>query len=368
MKFITDKKSFQNGISTVIIACASKSIDTSLEGILIEATDGKLNLYATNTEIKITTSIEANIMIEGKVLVPAKILNDIIRNFNEGDVTFEALENNNIIISCYNSVFNLTSLDHNTFPNKEFFNSNDFVKIENSVLRKMIKETTFSCGQRDGIAPVLSGVLIECDNELLKMVAIDGFRMAMREERLKDSFNNNIRCIVPSKSLNDILKIMSTYEEDVYIYITENKFIANIGKTQFISNLIKGTFPDYKNIIPKESETIVKVNKEDLLKSCERASIIIDEGRNNLINMIFEENELTIKSNSNIGKVVERVNILLNGENIDTSFNSRYFIDVLKILEDEKILIEFKGSSSACLIKPVNSSKYIYLIMPVRVG
>ena len=137
--------------------------------------------------------------------------------------------------------------------------------------------------------------------------------MAIRSEQSKERYMNNIKCVVPSSTLNELNKILTNYDDDVFLNINDKKFVANIGRTQLVSSLLQGQFIDY-------------------------------------------------------GNVEENININLSGEDLDISFNSRYVIDALKVIEDEKVILEFNSSNSPCLIKPVSSNKFTYLIMPVRIS
>ena len=367
MNIITDKNELQRALSTVSRATAVRNIGP-LEGMLIEAYDDKLSIYATNKEIQISTIIDARVIVEGKILVKSKIINDIVRSFESGEVCIEEDENYNVTITCGNSVFNINSMDYRTFPNREVYNINDFIKIENNVMKNMIKETVFACATNESmsVSPILTGVLIENTDSGINFVAIDGFRMAIRTEEAQERYMNNMKCVVPSSTLNELSRILSTYEEDVFINISDKKFIATVGKTQLISSLLQGKFIAYKNLIPSESGTIVKMKKDDLMFACEKASIISDDAKAKLITLKFREGELEIFNKSKNGNYHDRLDISMNGNDIDISFNSRYLLDCLKVIDDENIIIELNSSKSPCLIKPVDSNRYQYLVMSVR--
>lgn len=369
MNIITDKNELQRALSTVSRATALRNIGP-LEGLLIEAYDDKLSIYATNKEIQISTIIDARVIVEGKILVNSKIINDIVRSFEYGEVTINEDENYNITITCGNSVFNIKSMDYRTFPNREVYNINDFIQIENSVMKKMIKETVFACATNESmsVSPILTGVLIENTDEGINFVAIDGFRMAIRTEKAKERYMNTMKCVVPSSTLNELGRILSTYEDDVFINISDKKFIATVGKTQLISSLLQGKFIAYKNLIPSVSSTIVKMKKDDLMFACEKATIISDDAKAKLItlNFIEETDTLEISNKSKNGNYHDKLDISMSGEDIEISFNSRYLLDCLKVIEDENIIIELNSPKSPCLIKPVDSNKFNYLVMSVR--
>lgn len=367
MNIITDKNELQRALGTVSRATALRNIGP-LEGMIIEAYDDKLSIYATNKEIQISTIIDARVIVEGKILVNSRRINDIVRSFEYGEVQIEEDENNNVTIKCMNSVFNIKSMDYRTFPNREVYNINDFLKIENETMKKMIKETVFACATNESmsVSPILTGVLIENTDSGINFVAIDGFRMAIRSEQPKERYMDSIHCVVPASTLNELSRILSTYEDDVFINISDKKFIATVGKTQLISSLLQGKFIAYSNLIPKESSTIVKMKKNDLMNACEKSTIISDDAKAKLITLKFRSDALEIFNKSKSGNYYDKLDISMNGEDIDISFNSRYLLDCLKVIEDENIIIELNSPKSPCLIKPVDSNKFKYLVMSVR--
>ena len=187
MNIKVDRNEFLKALVTVSKATTLRNVG-SLEGILLESYDDVLSLYATNKEIQISTIIDAKVIREGKLLINSRILSDIVRSFDNGEVEIDADENNNIKLTCLNSKFNITAMDHRTFPNKEVYNINDFIKMDNHVIRNMVKETSFACATSDSVSPILTGILIENNDEDIKFVAIDGFRMAIRSEQSKERY------------------------------------------------------------------------------------------------------------------------------------------------------------------------------------
>lgn len=367
MKIKVDRDEFKKALNTVTKAVQVRT-SSSLDGVFIECFDESLSLYATNKEIQISTIIFADVLREGSCLINANILNNIIGAFNSGIVEMDIDENNNVNLTCQKSEYKITAMDKRTYPKKEIYNANDFIKIKNNTLKSMIKETTFASADNDNVSPILRGVLIENNEDNIKFVAIDGFRMAIRREISSERYMENLKCIVPSSTLNELNKIIANYDEDVFINITDKKFIANIGKTQLVSSLITGQFIDYEKLIPDDSKTIIKINKNEILNSCERTSVISENSGRSLIKFNFSENLLTLNSKSDSGFAQDEIPINLNGEELVISFNSRYFIDALRAISDEKVIFEFNGPNNPCLIKPVDSNKYLYIVMPIRNG
>lgn len=295
---------------------------------------------------------------------------ELIRSYPDEMVNFSLDEHNMMNINCSKSDsksdVNILGRNPDEYPRIEAYNIKDFIKVDNSVLKSMIKDTVFACAFQESVSPVLTGVLVDYKEDILEFVALDGYKLALRKEKISENSDKALKCIVPGRTLSEILKILSIYDYDTLIHITDNKFIVNIGDTQVISNILEGNFINFNSLIPKDIKTIVKADTKELLHSVERAALITDESKNSLIKMNYSDDNLIITSESEIGRVTEDVNIIKNGEDIKIAFNSKFFVEILKIVTDERIVIEFKDKLSPTLIKPVDSDKYLYLVMPVR--
>ena len=372
MKFSVTNQEFLKALNTVSRAISAKSTMPILECVYIEANEGSLLLKGSDGEISIICKMNASVTMDGKIVIPIRTLVELVRTYSEDMLDFFVDEKNVMNITCSKSSAGTSDVsilgrDPAEYPWIESYDVKDFIKIENNTLKNLIKDTVFACAYQESISPILTGILVEYKDDMLQFVALDGYKLALRREPIKNENGafEEISCIVPGRTLNEILKILSIYDYDTLIHITDNKFIVNIGHTQIVSNLLEGNFIKYESLIPKESNTIVKVNTKELLNSISRASLIIDESKNSLIKMDYTDDNLVITSESEIGKVTEDVNISKNGEDLQIAFNSKFFIEILKIISDERVIIEFKDHLSPTLIKPIEDDKYMYLIMPV---
>ncbi len=231
----------------------------------------------------------------------------------------------------------------------------------------MIRKTSFAASI-DETRGVITGVLVEMTERNLNMVALDGFRMAVARENIINSADRKI--IIPAKILNEISKIISENEEntqDVDLYINEKRAVFIIEDAKVVLRILEGEFVDYRNILPKEGKCRVVVNRNDLLESIERASLLAKVGKNNLIKFDIKENIIEITSKSEEGNVKEEVIISRQGDDLTIGFNSKYMIDALKAIEDEEISMNFNTSISPCLLKPLAGDAYEYLVLPVRI-
>ena len=363
MKFLCEKGKLQEAISIVQKAITGKSPMPILEGILINAKGSTLTLIASDIDLSIETKIESEVMEEGILVVDAKIFGEIIRKLPSSKITIETKENNIINIHCEKSDFDLVHMNGDDFPGIPIIDEDMVFSIPQGTLKNMIKGTSFAVAQ-DETRPILTGVLFEVKNRELSLVALDGYRLALRNELIDT--DNNINTVIPGKTLNEVYKILEDSEEIVNITFTQNHILFNLGSTKIISRLLEGEFIKYESIIPHEYKLKVEVNRAELLGCIERASLMAKEGNSNLIKFDIQPDTLIITSNSQLGKVKEEANAKLQGETLQIAFNSKYLIDVLKIMDDEDIVMELTSSISPCIIKNKDSQNCQYLVLPVR--
>ena len=241
------------------------------------------------------------------------------------------------------------------------------LSFDKEIFKKMIKQTQF-CASIDDTKGVIVGILIELTSDNLNMVAIDGYRMAVRREKILN--NESKKIIINARILNGVSKILSENEinDDLDIFINDKNAVMILDDTKVVMRLLDGEFINYIDVLPKEHSTSVILDRISLINSIERASLLAREGRNNLIRISVNENLMTITSNSEEGNVKEDIIMEKEGENLEIGFNSKYMMDALKAIEDEEIKLEFSSSIKPCLVKPLIGNEYEYLILPVRIS
>lgn len=366
MKIICSKGNLLNGFLTVQKAVSSRTSLPILEGILIEAEDNKIKLMATDLEIGIESYIEGEIQEEGFVVLSSKIIVELIRKLPDASVEINVDENNKTWIHCASSEFVIQGQSGLDFPELPEVNNQHMIEIPQDLLKHMIRQTIFSVAVEE-TRPILTGALMEVKENQVNLVALDGYRLALRRGKTVKAENYFISEVIPGRTLNEISKILMENEELVEISKMGNHILFQIGQTSIISRLLEGEFINYEQIIPEEYKTRVKISRHDLLDSCERAALLARQGKNNLIKMEINQDTLVITSNAEIGQVHEEIAIEPEGQELKIAFNSKYFIDVLRNIEDEEIFLEFTTSVSPCVIKPLEENYFTYLILPVRV-
>ncbi|EQK49595.1 MULTISPECIES: DNA polymerase III subunit beta [Paraclostridium] len=366
MKIICNQKILAHKISIVQKAINGKTTLELLKGILLTAKEGTLNLTGYDLEIGIDTHIQAEIVEEGEIVINARLFGDIIRKLPDTFVEIETDSDNNVYINCLNSRFKIKGDSAVEYPRLPDVNENDLYNIPQDLLKNMIKQTVFAISQ-DQTKPILMGELLEIVGGNISLVAIDGYRLAVRSSEI-DNMSNNTKVIIPGKTLHDVNGLLSSEDDAIQLGFDEKNAIFIINETKIITRLLDGEFIDYKKLLPREYGVRAKVNTKELLNSIERASLLSQSEKNNLIKLSIRDNSIAITSNTEKGNVYEEVSIELEGDYLDIAFNSRYFLDALKVIDSEEIFIEFTTNVNPCIIKPVDGTKYTYLLLPVRIS
>lgn len=363
MIFTCEKQKILEGISIVQKAITGKSTMPILEGIYINANKSILTLIGSDMDVSIQTFVDATIIEEGSIVIDAKIFGEIIRKLPNSTIKIETIENQLIKITCEKSVFDVVYMNTNEFPELPKINENLTISVNQNILKNMIKGTSFAIAQ-DETRPILQGILFEVKNKNLNLVALDGYRLAIRNEFLDTDINMEV--VIPGKTLNEVSKILEDADDIVDITFTNNHILFNLEKTKIISRLLEGKFINYNSLLPQEHKLFVNINRQELQNAIERASLMAKDGNTNLIKLDLQQDNLIITSNSQLGKVREEISIKLQGEYIQIAFNSKYLLDVLKNVESDEVIMKMTSGISPCVIEEKNNENAKYLVLPVR--
>ncbi|NCC78580.1 MAG: DNA polymerase III subunit beta [Clostridia bacterium] len=365
MHFRCQKRDLVEGISTVQKAILGKSPMAVLEGIYIETGDQEIIMRGSDIDLSIETLVASSIMEEGRIVIDSKLFGDIIRKLPDAMIELATMENNTILISCENSEFNLLYLNAEEFPMLPEIGNREKIAIKEDTFRNLIRSTSFAVAQ-DESRPILMGVLFEVKNKVLNMVALDGFRLAMRSEYLES--NEDVSVVIPGKTLNEVSKILSDKDEDLFISFNDNHILFEIQNTKIVSRLLSGNFIKYESIIPTDYKLQFKVKRAHLTHSIERASLMAKDGSSRLIKLNIENDRALITSNSQFGKVKEEVPVSMDGDAIEIAFNANYLLDTLKVMDEEEIIIEMTSGVSPAIIRNSITDNCKYMVLPVRLA
>lgn len=368
MKFSCSRDALIGALSIAQKGVSSKTTMPVLEGIMFSVYNNQLTLTSTNMEIGVRTTLPVTSESNGNVILSSNLIGEMIRKLSGNDVFFETDAQNQVKIECLLSNFTIKGLPTEEFPEfPEVIEEYSFV-IDAAQLREMIRGTIFSVAANENI-PVLTGIKMEIENNDIRLVALDGYRLAMRHGTLEESVNGEIAAIVPGKSMTELQKLLASYDGKVIVRFSDTQIFFEFGDTQFTSRLLEGEFINYRHIIPTEQTSRIHISRKLLLESSERAALLAREGKNNLIKMDFNVEQLAITSNAEIGDVFEVIPIQNEGDPIKIAFNSKFFIDALKVIEDDEMVIELTTSVGPAVIVPTGDEReFLYLILPVRIA
>ncbi|NLY77128.1 MAG: DNA polymerase III subunit beta [Tissierellia bacterium] len=364
MKININQNTLASHISIVQRGISARSTLQILDGILLEAYNGKLKLTSTDLEIGIETHLDCNVIEEGSIVINSRIFGDIIRKLPNSIISIE-VKDNNINIKCESSEFNILGSNPFDYPELPKLIDEDSFRIPGDLFKNAIKKTVFATA-KDETRPILTGVLLEIEGNKCSFVSLDGYRLAL--SNLSISTDKDIRVIIPGRVLEELSKILGDDEEEVKISTSAGNIIFNLGDTIVTSRLLEGQFLNYKDIIREEHDTRIEVNRKSLQDSLERASLLAKEEKANLVKLNIQDNEVIVKSNTEIGNVYEKIESKQEGDNVNIAFNSKYLLDGIKVIDSEEIELSFMGSLNPCIIKPVDDKNYTYLVLPVRLA
>ncbi|MCL2621439.1 MAG: DNA polymerase III subunit beta [Firmicutes bacterium] len=366
MKVICEGLDLSVAANTVLRGVSNKLINPILECIKIVAKNNTLLLSTTDLEIYMEKKINADVKIEGEVIIPAKLFCEYLRKISEGQVLIWQ-EGNKLKIKTGDSDCEFSCLNISEFPNIiKVTDSNTKIQIETKELKNIIGKS-LCCVLQDDSRPVLKGVLFNIEKDILNTASLDGFRLCTIQTKIKNLTDNQTVKIIPARALDEISKILTDENTNNILEFNKNFIQVIANGVSIVSRLIEGEFINYKQIVPPNYETNVVVNKKNLEQALERASLLARVDRNNLVNFKIKDGIITIKSNNEKGLIEEKVACELKGKDLEIAFNVKYFSDALRNIADEFIKINFNSSITPCTITSVANGNFLFLILPVRV-
>ena len=364
MKLICSKQNLLYGVNIVSKAVPTRTTMAILECILIDASANEIKLTANDMELGIETKIEGQIEERGIIALDAKIFSEIVRKLPDSDVTIETDSNFKTTITCEKAKFNIVGKSGDDFSYIPFIERNESVHISQFTLKEVIRQTIFSIADNDN-NKLMTGELFEINENELKVVSLDGHRISIRKIQLKENYEHK-KVVVPGKTLQEVSKILpGNADSEVYIYITENHIVFEFDNTTVVSRLIEGEYFKIEQMLSSDYETKVKINKRELLDCIDRATLLVKEGDKKPIIMNVTDDSVQLKINSFIGSMDEEIDVKKDGKDILIGFNPKFFIDALRVIDDEEVTLYMVNPKAPCFIKD-DDETYIYLILPVN--
>lgn len=364
MKLICSKSELQKSVNISLKAVSSKTTMPILECILINASASEITFTSNDMELGIETKVQGIIEEKGIVALDAKLFSEIIRKLPDNEVVIQTDDKLNTTITCEKAKFTIPGRDGEDFAYLPMIEKNDGIVLSQYTLKEVIRQTIFSIAANEN-NKLMTGELFEIKDNILKVVSLDGHRIAIRKIELKESYTDK-KVVVPGKTLNEISKILSGEVEDqVQIFFTDNHIVFEFDDTVVVSRLIEGEYFRIEQMLSSDYETKIKINKREFLNCIDRATLFVKEGEKKPIIINIEGNQMVLNINSQIGSMNEDIDIAKEGKDIMIGFNPRFLIDALKVIDDEEITIYLVNPKAPCFIKDETES-YIYLILPVN--
>ncbi|MCQ2567488.1 MAG: DNA polymerase III subunit beta [Mogibacterium sp.] len=366
MKIYCSRSGLNKAINNVSHSIPVRTTSSILEGILVNVEPGKMRLTATDTNMTTETLIDAETEGVCEFVVPAKLFSAIVSKLPEDEMMIDYdTEKSKINIKCAGSNSEIICFRGDEYPKIRLNEGEKEIFIEKEAIKKLIKKTAFSAST-DEFNRIITGVLLEMKEGSMKMVGVDPYRIAVYKIDVDN--NENVSVIIPAKLITEVAKFIDDDGDPKMSFeIIDNKVVMKFDNNKVIINTYSGKFIDYERIINKEGNNNIRVKKDDLMKSTERASLLASVQNNNLIKFSIEKDMIYITSLNEEGNIEEKVEII-GGEELNIGINSRYLKDALNVIDDEEIMINFKDSISPVIIKPLKGEKYTYLILPIRMN
>ena len=365
MKFSCEKYLLQSACGTASRAAASKSPIPALEGLLLQASD---RLTVTGYDLKkgIYTQLEAEVKEQGSVVVGARLFGEMIRRLPDGIVTISTDINNNVNVKCGKSEFNFMGISPEDYPEMPVVDGVNNIALPQKILGSMINQTIFAVADND-MRPIYTGTLFDIEGEELTLVAVDGYRLAKRSEKLESAKMENCSFVVPGSALADIERICGDSEELVKISVGAKHISFSIGETVVVSRRLEGEFLNYKKSIPESFKYTVKVDRGEFMSAIDRVALIVSERNTSPVRMSFNDGNIDCLCVTPIGRAEDVCTCEGSGEGLQIGFNDRYLKDALKAAAKEELNICLNSASSPCIITAADGSdNFTYMILPVR--
>ena len=366
MKIICSKSNLLKSVNISLKAVPSKTTMPILECILMDATTNQIKFTTNDMELGIETIVDGTIEEKGKVALDAKIFYEIIRRLPDNDITIRTDDKYSATITCEKAKFNIPGKSGEDFAYLPMIEKDEPLTISQYTLKEMIRQTIFSIAVNEN-NKLMTGELFEIKDNCLKVVSLDGHRIAIRKMPLKREYSER-KVVVPGKTLSEVSKILSGEVDDqVSIYFTKNHILFEFDQTMVVSRLIEGEYFRIDQMLSSDYETKLKINKKEFLDCIDRATLLVREVDKKPIIINITDNDMELRIDSTMGSMNEEIDIEKEGKDIMIGFNPKFLIDALRVIDDETVTIYLVNPKAPCFIRD-DEENYTYLILPVNIN
>ena len=365
LKFSCEKTLLQQAVSTVSRAVAAKSSIPALESVLLEG-DTQLTLSGYNMQTGIRTAIPAEIHQEGRIVLNARLFGEMIRRLPDDIVVFSADEKYVVKLVCGDASFELPGLSADDYPEMPTVDDEFSVSIQQRTMKAMINQTSFAVSTNEA-RPIHTGALFEIGDAGLTMVAVDGFRLALRREPLEHIDGGAFKFVAPGAALNEVEKICADTDDMVTVTQGKRHLMFEAGATQLICRRLEGEFLDYKNAIPTTNPICIEVDNKTMIESLDRVSVVISEKLKSPVRCLFSQDRVYMSARTGNGEARDICPVRGDGQELEIGFNNRYLMDALRYAPADTVKMQLNTGISPCIITPVDDSdNFLYMVLPVR--
>ena len=364
MQFFCDKRELAESVGIIQRAVSSKSSLPALEGILLRTNDNGVGLYAYDLELGMSTTVPAQVQQPGEIVLNAKIFADMVRKLPADRVDIRTDDKLLTTVTSGASEFTILGIPADEFPELPSLTDGTRFSLPENLLSSMIKQTIFAISDDDS-KPIHTGTLFEIEPGEIRLVSVDGFRLAIRKE--KTSGSETLKFVVPGKTLSEIFKMLNSESENpISMSVGKKHVLFEIKGFSVISRLLEGEFLDYRSVLGGDAGTEVKVSVREFADSVDRASLLISDRLKSPVRCVFEPDRIKVRCTTSIGRVYDEIGAELKGNPVEIGFNNRYLMDALRATECDQIRVRLNGPLSPMKIYPPDGENFIFLVLPVR--
>ena len=368
MKFTVSRETFLTELAIVARGASTRSAIQTLAGVLIRLADGRAELHATDTDLGIRASLEAEIVEEGAVVVPGRLLLDVARSLPQDSVSVEyRVSTQDIEVISGSASFHLRTLPLEDFPKLPQPEASTALSVPAAAFTETVGRVARSAS-RDETRPHLTGVLVTAENDQLRMVATDSYRLSVKETKLDQSLTGELEANVPARTLQELSRIAAANgAETIEVTALENQVVFSAGNVVLSSRLVEGRFPNYQQLLPESYEHELRVDRGELLDVVRRISLLAQ--KNAPLRLAFTEGALEVSAQTpDVGEARESLPVPFKGEALEIGFNAEFFRDGLESAETEELLLKLISPLRPGLIQSGDDGGFIYLVMPIRLN
>lgn len=366
MKISIARGELLDALSVVSKGLSSRTTLPILSGIHVSTHGDSVSFQATDLEVSIKTSCAARVEQPGQSVVPGKLLTDVVRSLPDAAVVIDTSTNGTAFIQCGQSSFSMKTLAPEDYPKFPEVSAAQTISLPADVFTRVVQQVSRSVS-KDETRPILTGVLVVVEAGTLRMVATDSYRLCIREVPV-DGVAGDIDLVVPGKAMEDIAKLIGG-NETVSLGVSENQVIFTFGDTTFISRRIEGSFPNYRQLLPKEHTTRAVIDRSELLDAVKRVSLMAQHSTPLRVRVSVPGHTLTLSAaTQDVGDASEDIQVTPEGEDIEIAFNHTYLLDGVSVAEGDTVALEVTSPLKPGVLKPAEGDGFTYLLMPVRLG